>query len=50
MTGSPVLLFHYAEILYALGDAFMAEVCWKRALDKGYDAEIIRQRLEKKQE
>ena len=50
MTGSPVLLFHYAEILYALGDAFMAEVYWKRALDKGYDAEIIRQRLEKKQE
>ena len=47
MTGSPVLLFHYAEILYALGDAFMAEVYWKRALDKGYDAEIIRQRLEK---
>ena len=50
MTGSPVLLFHYAEILYALGDAFMAEVYWKRALDKGYDAEIIRQRLEKRQE
>ena len=45
MTGSPVLLFHYAEILYALGDAFMAEVYWKRALEKGYDARQIELRL-----
>ncbi len=49
-TGSPVLLFHYGEILYALGDTFMAEIYWKRALEKGYDAEIIRQRLEKGKE
>ncbi len=49
-TGSPVLLFHYGEILYALGDTFMAEIYWKRALEKGYDAEIIRQRQEKGKE
>ncbi|HIW97442.1 MAG TPA: tetratricopeptide repeat protein [Candidatus Tidjanibacter gallistercoris] len=46
MTDSPVLLFHYAEILYALGDTFMAEVYWKRALEKGYDEETVRRRLE----
>lgn len=42
---SEILLFHYAEILYALGDDFMAEVYWKRALESGYPAEIIVQRL-----
>ncbi len=42
---SEVLLFHYAEILYAMGEDFMAEVYWKRALKNGYDPEIIVQRL-----
>lgn len=46
MTNSAVLLFHYAEILYALGDNFMAEVYWKRALERGYDSETITRRLE----
>lgn len=44
-SNSEALLFHYAEILYALGDDFMAKVYWKRALDGGYPAEIIEQRL-----
>ena len=39
-------LFHYAEILYALGDSFMARVYWQRALESGYDADVINQRLE----
>lgn len=47
MTNSAVLLFHYAEILYELGDEFMAEVYWKRALERGYDPETIARRLEK---
>lgn len=45
-SNSEVLLFHYGEILYALGDEFMAEVYWKRAMSKGYDAEVVEQRLE----
>lgn len=44
-SNSEVLLFHYAEILYALDDLFMAEVYWKRALERGYSADIIEQRL-----
>ena len=45
-SNSEVLLFHYGEILYALGDEFMAEVYWKRAMSRGYDAEVVEQRLE----
>lgn len=45
-SNSEVLLFHYAEILYAQGDSFMAEVYWKRALERGYDPETIVKRLQ----
>lgn len=45
-TNSEVLLFHYAEILYAQGDNFMAEVYWKRARDRGYDPVLIEERLQ----
>ncbi len=44
------LFFHYGDILYALGDKFMAKVYWKRALEKGHDAEEIRSRLEMAEE
>lgn len=31
------LLAHYGDILWALGERFMAETYWKKAIDKGYD-------------
>ena len=39
------LLVHYGDILHALGEQFMAETYWKKALDKGYDEEAIKERL-----
>lgn len=31
------LLAHYGDILWALGERFMAETYWKKAVEKGYD-------------
>lgn len=31
------LLAHYGDILWALGERFMAETYWKKAIEKGYD-------------
>ena len=42
---SPELMVHYGDILHELGEQFMAEVYWKRALEKGYDARQIELRL-----
>ena len=42
---SPELAFHYGDILYALKDYFMASVYWNKALERGYDKEIIQSRL-----
>ncbi len=42
---SDVLLVHYGDILYALGEYFMATVYWEKARDKGYDKDEIEQRL-----
>lgn len=36
-TNSSELLIHYGDILYAMGDNFMATVYWKRARDAGYE-------------
>ncbi len=36
-SNSPELLIHYGDILYALGDKFMASVYWKRAREAGYE-------------
>lgn len=44
--GNPELLVHYGDILQALGERFLAETYWKRALEKGYDAEEIVRRIE----
>lgn len=44
--GSPELMVHYGDILYALGERFMAETYWRRALEKGYDADEIARRVE----
>lgn len=42
---SPDLMVHYGDILHELGEQFMAEVYWRRALEKGYDARQIEERL-----
>ncbi len=46
---SPELLVHYGDILQALGERFMAETYWRKALEKGYDAQAIVRRLSEAQ-
>lgn len=36
-TGNPELRLHYGDILASLGENYMAEVYWRRALEGGYD-------------
>ena len=36
------LLAHYGDILWALGEKFMADTYWKKAVEMGYDAEEMR--------
>ena len=43
---SPELLVHYGDILDALGQRFIAETYWRKALEKGYDADAITRRFE----
>lgn len=43
---SSELFLHYGDILYKLGENFLAETYWKRALTEGADRKIIEQRLE----
>lgn len=43
---SAELLVHYGDILDALGERFMAETYWRKALEKGYDAAAIARRME----
>lgn len=47
---SPELPLHYGDILAAQGNAFMAEVYWKRAEALGYSAEEIQKRIDKLKE
>lgn len=42
---SKELLLHYGDILHALGEQYMAETYWKKALEKGYDQATIDARL-----
>ncbi len=44
-TNSAELPFHYAEILAALGETFMAEIYYEKALKLGYDEHIIESKL-----
>ena len=44
---SKELLLHYGDILHALGEQFMAETYWKKALDKGYDKAVIEERMKR---
>ncbi|MEG1622357.1 MAG: tetratricopeptide repeat protein [Alistipes sp.] len=39
------LQVHYGDILAALGEHFMAETYWKRALENGYNADEIARRI-----
>jgi Tfp pilus assembly protein PilF len=41
----PTYLAHYADILWALGEKFMAEVYWKKALEMGYDSEELAEHI-----
>ena len=45
---SSSLLVHYADILWELGEKFMAETYWKKALSLGYDAEELEAHIENK--
>jgi tetratricopeptide (TPR) repeat protein len=46
---NPELLLHYGDILWALGEDFMATRYWKRALEAGYErAGEIEERLSRK--
>ncbi len=48
---SPDLQLHYGDILAALGERFMAEVYWKKALEGGYDdPEAIAERFRRMKE
>lgn len=42
---SAELMVHYGDVLHALGEQFMAEIYWRRALEKGYDTRQIERRL-----
>ena len=43
---SPELQVHYGDILAALGENFMAQTYWERALKNGYDPDEIARRIE----
>lgn len=42
---SPALQLHYGDVLAALGEYFMAEIYWKRALENGYNPAAIERRI-----
>lgn len=44
-TGDATLFFHYGEILYALDEPFLAKIYWRKALEAGYDADVIEDRI-----
>lgn len=46
-SNSADLQLHYGDILAALGERFMAEVYWRKALENGYDKSSIEQRIER---
>ena len=47
---SAELALHYGDILDALGNTFMAQTYWRKALERGADAVTIEQRLEAQQQ
>ena len=47
---SAEIYIHYGDILYAMGEDFMAQTYWRKALEQGYDAGKIEKRLEAQRE
>ena len=45
---SAELQMHYGDILESLGEHFMAERYWRRAMENGYPAEAVAERMEKR--
>ena len=45
-SNSAELLIHYGDILASLGERFMAEIYWRRALESGYPADAVTARFE----
>ena len=43
---SSELALHYGDILDALGNTFMAQTYWRKALERGADASLIESRIE----
>lgn len=43
---SSTLLMHYADILWALGEKFMADIYWKKAVEMGCDKEELDAHIE----
>lgn len=46
-SGSSEYMIHYGDILFEMGDDFMAKYYWKKALDAGYDRKTIEERIQK---
>jgi hypothetical protein len=43
---SPVVVEHYGDILYKLGDVENAVLQWKKSKDLGGDSELLYQKIE----
>lgn len=41
----PDIIAHYGDILWSLGEKFMAETYWQKAIDRGYDKELMEQHI-----
>ena len=41
----PDILAHYGDILWALGEKFMAETYWQKAVERGYDSEEMKSHI-----
>lgn len=44
----PDLLAHYGDILWALGEKFMAETYWQKAVERGYDKDKMEHHIAQK--
>jgi tetratricopeptide (TPR) repeat protein len=47
---SAELALHYGDILDALGNTFMAQTYWRKALERGADSKKIESRIEAQQQ
>jgi predicted negative regulator of RcsB-dependent stress response len=39
------LLVHYGDILWALGEKFMADTYWKKAVQQGFDKDALEEHI-----